>query len=353
MPNVYIIILNWNGYRDTMECLESVFRLRYPDFRVVVCDNASTDGSIERIKAWARGEIAASVRNQDLAFLTVPPVPKPIPFKEISVGRESESSDSLSPRLILIRTGGNLGFAGGNNVGLRYALAQQNCDYAWLLNNDTVVDPNALSALAQRMQQRPDAAMCGSTLLYYDNPRLIQALGGRVYNRWTGRGTNIGFRQNSDARPDCGVIESRMNLVMGASMLVRRPFLEQIGLMNEAYFLFFEEIDWAARARGKYSLAYAPQSVVYHREGSTIGSVVDKARRSTACYYYSSRSCMLFTKQYFPLACLSVAVARLGMCLSRYSKGDKSGARAIFCGLSDSLRVGRRRQWPTQARMEK
>jgi GT2 family glycosyltransferase len=127
--------------------------------------------------------------------------------------------------------------------------------------------------------------------------------------------------------------------------LVRRPFLEQIGLLNEAYFLYYEEIDWATRARGKYSLAYAPQSIVYHRESGTLGS-----RRSTACDYYATRSSMLFTMQYFPVACFGVAVRRLGKSLFRYSKGEKSSARAVFCGLSDSLRGGRRRQWPIQGR---
>jgi len=349
MPKVYIIILNTNGCRDTLECLESVFRLRYPDFTVVVCDNASTDGSIDQIKAWARGERTASVRNQALAFLTAPPVRKPIPFEEIPAVHESGNSRDSSARLILIQNGGNLGFAGGSNVGLRYALAQGNCDYVWSLNNDTVVDPDALLALVQRMQQRPEAGMCGSTLLYYDNPEIVQALGGGIYNRWIGRGAHLGFRQHRDAPIDCSAIESRMNWPVGASMLVRRAFLEEIGLMNEVYFLYYDELDWAARAKGKYSLAYAPQSVVYHREGGTIGSSVDMARRSTACSYYASRSCMLFTKRYFPMAFASVGVARIGMCLSRYAKGDKLGARAIFCGLSDSLKGERRRQWPMPA----
>ena len=344
VPKAYIIVLNWNGWRDTIECLESVFRLRYPDFRVVVCDNGSADGSIEQIKAWARGEISVGARNEDLAHLTVPPVPKPIPFEELSAESESKDSRSSSARLILIQTGSNLGFAGGNNVGLRYALAQESCDFFWLLNNDTVVDPNALSALVERMQQRPDVGMCGSTLLYYENPRLVQALGGSVYNRWIARGGHIGLGRNSDDLPSCDAVESRMKYVQGASMLVRREFLEQIGLMSEAYFLYFDEIDWATRARGKYSLAYASQSVVYHKEGSAIGTSVDRAKRSTYSDYYAARSRMLFTKRYFPLACLGVAAMLLGGSLFRYSAGNNSNARAILRGLRDSLKGARRGQ---------
>ena len=341
MPMVYIIILNWNGWRDTIECLESVFRLSYPNIRVVICDNASTDCSIEQIEAWARGELTGSARNQDLKFLTVPPVPKPISFKEASGVRESENLLDEPARLILIRTGGNLGFAGGNNVGLRYSLAQEDCDFVWLLNNDTVVDPNALSALVQRMQRRADAGICGSTVLYYYEPEFVQALGGSAFNRWTGRGREIGNGRKSNDLPNCDEVESSLSWVVGASMLVRRSFIEQIGLMSEAYFLYFEEIDWATRARGKYSLAYAPQSIVYHKVGATIsGTLVKKPRDSSTSDYYSSRSRMLFTRKCFPVACLYSAIALLTKSFLRFSTGNRSSAGAILRGLRDSFGAG-------------
>jgi hypothetical protein len=293
---------------------------------------------MEKIKAWARGEFSAGVRNQELAFLTVPPVPKPIPFNEVLSALESRGSQGISARLILIQTGGNLGFAGGNNVGLRYALAQQDCDFFWLLNNDTVVDTHALSALVERMRQRPDAGMCGSTLLSYDNPRFFQALGGSIYNRWTARGGHIGMGYQGDRLPNCDAVERRMKYVVGASMMVRRTFLDQIGLMSEAYFLYFEEIDWATRARGKYSLAYAPQSVVYHKEGSSIGTSWNRRERSASSDYYAARSRMRYTRQYFPLACFLVAIALIGGGLLRYSTGNKAGARALLRALRDSFR---------------
>lgn len=329
--------MNWNGWRDTIECLESVFRLRNTDFTVLVCDNASTDGSLEKIKAWARGELSASVCNQDLAFLTIPPVPKPISFDEITSTPRSGSPDGLSARLILIQTGCNLGFAGGNNVGLRYALAQKNSDLFWLLNNDTVVDPNALLSLVQRMQQRPDAGMCGSTLLYYDHPRIVQALGGSIYNQWTARGGHIGLGQNSDDLPNCDTVERQMKYVVGASMIVSRVFLEQIGLMSEAYFLYSEEIDWATRARGRFSLAYAPLSIVYHKEGGSIGTSANRRERSSTSDYYSARSRMLYTRKYFPGALFLVVVALLGGSLLRCVARNKPGSKALLRALRDSL----------------
>jgi len=337
MPKVYIVIVNWNGWRDTIECLESLFRLRFSDFRVVVCDNASSDGSIEKIMSWARGALAAAARNNDLAHLTFPPVPKPIPFIQVSSDLETKCIHGDDAPLALIQAGSNLGFAGANNLGLRFAQAQNDCDFAWLLNNDTVAEPGALEALVTRMQQRPDAGICGSTLLYYDNPGCVQALGGSVYNQWTGRGGHIGLGRSRENLPSCREVEKRMKYVIGASMLIRAEFLREIGLMSEEYFLYFEEIDWAVRARHRYSLAYAPESVVYHKEGASIGTALIRAKRSRAAEYYAARSCMLFTGKHFPFARVSVAIALIARSLYRFAAGNNANGKAVLSGIRDSM----------------
>src|SRR5271170_2058279 len=145
--HVYVILLNWNGWRDTIECLESVFRLDHQRITVILCDNASSDKSMEKIEDWASGRIAASCSSADLARLVLPPIPKPISCDYVRTSRAGTASPSPDVRLVLIQTGANLGFAGGNNVGIRYALSRDDCDYVWLLNNDTVVEPNSLSAM--------------------------------------------------------------------------------------------------------------------------------------------------------------------------------------------------------------
>lgn len=123
---VYVIILNWNGWEDTIECLESVFRNIYPSYTVIVCDNGSHDGSLERIKLWAEGKLDVLVPSHNpLRPLSYPPVIKPIPY--IEYYREDAEKGGINDGkipLVLIQTGGNLGFAGGNNVGLRYILAR-------------------------------------------------------------------------------------------------------------------------------------------------------------------------------------------------------------------------------------
>ena len=114
-----VVLLNWNGWKDTIECLESVFRLEGPVVRVVVCDNASVDGSLERIKQWANGELQARSENPALAYLVSPFIEKPIAYRELTRNEAESQCANADDRLILIQNGENLGFAGGCNVGLR------------------------------------------------------------------------------------------------------------------------------------------------------------------------------------------------------------------------------------------
>jgi GT2 family glycosyltransferase len=136
-PLTYILILNWNGWRDTIECLESVLRINYPNYRVIVCDNKSTDNSYDNIKGWAHGYLSVhTTESNPLRGLSFPPIPKPVPYEEYDhLLAEKGGKPQESEKLILIQNGDNLGFAGGNNVGLRYAMARADFEYIWLLNN--------------------------------------------------------------------------------------------------------------------------------------------------------------------------------------------------------------------------
>ena len=331
-PHIYIVILNWNGWRDTIECLESVFRLKYPLFKVVVCDNASSDQSWEEIKAWAEGRRRASSENPALSHFIEPPVPKPVEYVTYS---SPPAGDALlpNPPLVLIQTGKNLGFAGGNNVGLRYALSKPDCDYVWMLNNDTVVDPAALAHLVQRMQERPTAGLGGSTLLYYNEPSKIQALGGSVYNRWFARGGHIGQCHDASQIPRPEEIEKCMAYVVGASMLVSRPFLDGVGPLNEDYFLFFEEIDWATRAKGKFDLTYSAASLVFHREGASIGSGKSSLDQSELSEYYATRNRIIFTRRYYPYALITLYPALVASLMHRMVNRKWRNAVSVLRGL--------------------
>jgi hypothetical protein len=320
MKRVYIIILNWNGWRDTIECLESIFRLDYPEFRVVVCDNNSKDGSIEYIRAWADGRLDAYVPVlHPLRELSFPSVLKPLDVVEYERNKaEIGGDEDEAARLILIRTGANQGFAAGNNVGLRYVLAKGEFDYVWLVNNDTVVKPDSLSWMVRRMKESPNAGMCGALLPFYDMPHNIWAAGGGTLNSWLGKTDIIDygkFVSEVSSRED---IEARIDYLAGASMLVSADFLRVVGLMSEEYFLYFEELDWYIRCKRRYSLVYADKAIVYHKVGNSTDTWNAVNSKTTEKFYLRSqlRFMVKFFPYVLPLVLIRIAIYHLKlMCL--------------------------------------
>lgn len=289
-------VLNYNGWRDTVECLESVQWLSYPNYRIVVIDIGSTDGSIEKIKAWAAGELPVESK-----FFAYDPSIKPVRWIEYDRllqrpeacrnWRQAEI-EAMSPsrRMVLIKTGSNLGYAGGNNVGIRYAL-KHIADYVWLLNNDTVVDENALTEMVNLAETNVSIGMIGSKVLSYHNPKLIQAAGGGSVQRWKGKA--IYFDRDEE---DYGQWDATLDVehLLGASILVRSDYVNDVGLLDERYFLCMEEVDWCFRvSRCGWRLVYCPLSKVFHK-----GSV--SFSNSLTQLYYNQRNTLLFTLKNFP-----------------------------------------------------
>lgn len=271
-----VVILNWNGWRDTLACVQSVLK-HAPESQVVVCDNGSSDGSYEHLGT------ALSLQ---------------LPVGALRCLSAMEAWPQLvDARVVLIQNGANLGFAGGCNIGLRFALSQGH-EYFWLLNNDTEIEPGALAHLLDRVLRDPKIGMCGSRLVYFDAPDVVQARGGATYAPALGVGRHIGVHEPISAPENPEAIEADMDYVVGASMLVTRRFLESVGLMQEDYFLYFEELDWATRGRAQgFRLAYAPESVVRHKEGASIGSS-HQGPGSTLSMRYLSRNRLLFTQRF-------------------------------------------------------
>jgi len=246
-PIVFIIVLNWNGKDDTLECLRSLLKLDYPNFETVVVDNGSTDGSEEVIR-------------------------------------------SLFPSVRFIQTGRNLGYAGGNNVGIKHALSQ-GVDYVWLLNNDTTVDPQALKALVETAASDPRIAFVGSKIYYYDKPDVIWCVGGTIDLAEGGRTDHPGMGQE-----DRGQFESISDVgyVTGCSLLASRAAIEAIGFLPEEYFLYFEETDWNLAAQKKgYRTVIAPASLVWHKY-EDVGAYKERF------IYYFFRNRVLIVRKYSP-----------------------------------------------------
>jgi len=321
---IYIILVNWRRYPDTIECLESLTRVSGPAFKIIVVDNESNPSGVDEIKLWADG---ARCTDATHAVWNLLPAERKRKTSVVTMTPE-ETFDPTRSLVTVVQFGLNGGFAGANNIGARFALSDPTCEYVWFLNNDTVVAEWALEALLSRTITNSAIGICGSTLLYYDAPRTVQSLGGR-FNCLTGRGENLGIGTPLADLPPTDAIEEQLEYVIGASMLVSRRFLEEIGLMEEEYFLYFEELNWSRRARGRYRLAWARESVVYHKEGASIGTD-SRNRSSNISLYYYNLSYLKFIRRFHPRL-MPIAVANvIAKCVAFLLCADLQACRALW-----------------------
>lgn len=218
-PPIAVILVSWNNFEDTAECLESLGRVDYPDVRIVVVDNASTDGTAARLRAR---------------------------FPGVSV----------------LENNANLGLAAGNNAGVRHALAA-GAEYGLILNNDTVVDPQILRAFLAAAAARPDAAFFGAKICRYDEPRRIWW----ARTRWDpAQGL---FVHEGAGELDDGVSfeePAEIAYANGCALFFRMATAREIGLMDERFFVYFEEIEWCSRARrAGHRVLFVPQARLLHK----------------------------------------------------------------------------------------
>lgn len=216
-PLVHILVLTYNQLELTRACLESLAQADYPNAQIVVLDNGSTDGTEEFVRR-------------------------------------------AYPRVRYIQNGANLGYAEGNNVGLRHAL-QNNAAYALVLNNDTEVAPDMVSQLVHTAEQNPNAAFVGPLVYHHDEPDVIQSAGGLRTKDW--RFYHRG--QNENDHKQYTEIE-RVVWVSGCAIMARCAALEKIGLIDPAFFIYNEEVDWCVRAGELgYAILFVPTAKVWHK----------------------------------------------------------------------------------------
>lgn len=297
------MVLNWNGWLDTIECLESLLRSDYANHQIVVCDNGSQDHSVERLTEWADGLIEVKGRVEDHARMwEYRPTPKPIPYRLYNSQEEAFTKLPVTQApLIFIRNGSNLGYAGGNNVGMRFAIEILRAHYVWVLNNDTVVDRRAISYFAKAFEVRPDAGVLGSRLMQYQSPDTIQALGGGELRPRFAVDTQMGRGYRSHE-----ALERPMELehVIGASMFIRSEAVNSVGLLDESYFLYREETDWCIEMRKNgWRLLYCPESIVWHKEGHSVGF------KSALHDYYAVRNMLYLIQKHYPEHMTSAFIA--------------------------------------------
>lgn len=255
-PRVSTIILNWNGVEDTIECLESLRKITYPNYQVIVVDNGS--------------------KSNDIKVL------------------EKKFGDYIH----LIQNDRNYGFAKGNNIGIRYALHAFHPDYVLLLNNDIVVAPEFLSEMVKVAEADPAIGVTGAKIYYYDDPARLQFVWGKTdlwrgQSVWTPREVGERIKRIEVDKGQYDSIREVDCVTTGCCFLAKRSVLADIGSLDESYFCYWEDTDYCIRAKkAGYKVIHVPKSKVWHKRTQSANKVSGFTR------YYLTRNRFHFVKKH-------------------------------------------------------
>ena len=283
-PKVAVIILNWNGFKDTLECLESLYQNTYPNYAVIVVDNASSDDSLKKIRQYCKGKIEVKS-----TFFTYLKSNKPIKITEYTLA-ESKKRTYVHSDMVIIKNDKNYGFAEGNNIGIRYAMNNLNPDYVLLLNNDTVVDSGFLRELIEVSRSNSNIGFVSPKTYYYnfDNRNDIINFAGGSLNMFKGQSQSIGVNEIDNGQYD--EIKT-VEYGEGSCLLVKKEVLEKIGIFDTRYFAYWEEADLCIRGyKAGYMSVYVPKAKIWHK----ISASTDDP---TKLYYYT-RNKFWFMQKY-------------------------------------------------------
>lgn len=329
---VAVSILNWNGWEDTLECLESVRKLDYPNYLTVVVDNGSWNGSADKIKAWAEanlgpGHVIADYSRETSLAGGIP-----------EIERDLDSADSPA-RMVLIRNEENLGFTGGNNTAVHYALQRRGgCDYVFLLNNDSVPDRDCLRQLVAAGRESR-AGMVGAIVTDGDGKDIL--FGGRAPLLRQFFSPFVSWHLPPPEGHN-GFWDSY--LLPGTAMLIRSGVLRRVRQGSDEYlrddfFMYNEAIVLSSRARkAGYNTVMAAHAKVRHANAASSGG-----RRNPLVYYYPTRNRIRAAKEVLPLRWRALFhVTNLTACavqlVRMVARGQRHSSWAVLSGLIDGYR---------------
>lgn len=288
--------------------------------KAIIVDNASDDGSADHIAAVIAGR----------APHTPASPPEPI------AGRAVRFADvaRLAPgRLILMRAKTNRGFAAGSNIGLRALAAACGVDRLLLLNPDALLAEGALAAFAARLNE-DSAGLCGASVVAFDAPHAAQAFGGAKFDPLLLTGRNIGEGEALAQKPDRRSVEARLDYPLGAAIALRKDYLARAGYLDERYFLYYEEVDWARAGGDAHRPVWAPDAVVYHRYGAASKSerraAGEASARSPLSDYHMTRSRVLFAAKWRPPLAPLAMLAGGAQAARRLMRGRRANAAAVL-----------------------
>ena len=272
---VYIILVNYNGWQDTIECLESLYKIDYVNFQVLVVDNDSTNNSLEYIKSWADGKTIIDEKDTTIyKKYVLPYIEKPKEYIEYNYlqalqGGDIELEKKYQNPLILIKSNKNGGFSYGNNIAIKYALKKNDFDSVILLNNDTVIGKDTISEIVKARMNFAENAIYGGRIFYYNDQDLIWYDGGH-FNEWIGRATHINMKKKLHEIKNNDI--KMVNFITFCYVLIPKFILDKVGLLDESYFMYVEDLDYSYKVwKSGYKLYHIPTSKVWHKVGASSG----------------------------------------------------------------------------------
>jgi len=282
---VAVVVLNWNGWADSLACLTSLGpSVEQGLARIIVVDNASTDGSSLQIREWFQsgGRDFLELHETELLGAALEP--------------------NTAPPYVFIQAHRNGGYAAGNNLGIQFALQQSESRYVFVLNNDATVEADSIARLVSWADRDPATGVVGSTLI--EDSGQLRIAGGNNFS--------LLLTTSKPAIAVDGSRDSHMDYVAGAAQFIRTAALRQVGLLSEDYFLYFEELDLTRRiTKAGFTITWCPESIVHHHVGRTTGSRRrSNGYKSSLAEYHSNLSCLIFMRKFHPRMLWLAAPAR-------------------------------------------
>jgi GT2 family glycosyltransferase len=277
-PKIYIIIINVNSYKDTIECINSIINNNYSNYTLVIIENSHDEKNIIQMTSYFNNiKLKFSILNRE------------------DIENYSAVTRSENKNIVIIRNKKVSGFSENNNIGIKYAQKINDYDYIWLLNNDTVIKRDSLYELVKYSENNPECGIIGSVLIYYNDQKKIQAIGGGINTNILGGIKTYCKNRNIiilDELKDYE-INKKLNMISGASFLIRKEVIESIGLMDERFFLYGEDLDYSARTiKSGWNIGVALNSIVFHKHNS-----LTKKKSKEFYYYHNSRSFTIYLKK--------------------------------------------------------
>ena len=321
---VAVLIVGFRNPEDVCGCLRALSHATAePSFDIFICENGGSESFYTLASALAGPQGPCLSGPVDPPYSLFP--------SERLVDLKCFALKGRSARVWLGLATQNLGYAGGLNVWIDRLLTISSWEGIWILNPDAEPEPRALSALVKHAMVGKKG-MVGSTIVPFDSRKYVQCRGGHHWRSLMTLFATIGLNEPVDAAINLQSIEAALDCISGASMYVTRACLETIGLMDERFFLYYEDADWSMRAKG-HGLGYASDSIVRHRGGTTIGSAVHRAARSRLSVYLESRNRIHFVRIHWRRFLLLANFVGFLDALKYFFVGSPENSKAALAGL--------------------